>query len=37
MNYSIPEKKLNNLELEFEINTNNVKSTDLYEGWAYDV
>lgn len=24
-------------ELEFEINTNNVKSTDLYEGWAYDV
>ena len=24
-------------ELEFEINANNVKSTDLYEGWAYDV
>jgi len=24
-------------ELEFEINTNNVKSTDLYRGWAYDV
>ena len=24
-------------ELEFEINTNNVKSTDLYKGWAYDV
>jgi hypothetical protein len=24
-------------ELEFEINANNVKSSDLYEGWAYDV
>lgn len=24
-------------ELEFEINANNVKRTDLYEGWAYDV
>jgi hypothetical protein len=24
-------------ELEFQINANNVKSTDLYEGWAYDV
>jgi hypothetical protein len=24
-------------ELEFEINSNNVKSNDLYEGWAYDV
>jgi hypothetical protein len=24
-------------ELEFEINANNVKSSNLYEGWAYDV
>lgn len=24
-------------EMEFEINANNIKSTDLYEGWAYDV
>jgi len=24
-------------ELEFEINANNVKSSDLYDGWAYDV
>lgn len=24
-------------ELEFEINANNVKRTDLYEGWAYDL